>query len=181
MMPSSSKGAMLLQFSLLGAISTVSLILSLGGNVLLNFQKKLGYVVWTVGDLSWIAVNLLSERVNVQQIIMYVVYIALNVCGFVQWSRKRKENFMRDESYHGVELTAEQDARNDEIYDAVFGLCSILAEDEDLEWDMSFIGEIADRAASVMTEHGFKVRFPSIAYDTDCNGVVTGEHVEEYY
>lgn len=86
-----------MQFSLLGVISTVSLILSLGGNVLLNFQKKFGYVVWTVGDFSWIAVNLLSERVNIQQIIMYVVYIVLNVCGFVQWSRKRKENFIRDE------------------------------------------------------------------------------------
>ena len=88
---------------------------------------------------------------------------------------------MRDESYEGLELTAEQDARNDEIYDTVFGLCSVLTEEDDLEWDMSFIGQIADYAAKVMTDHGFRVRFPAIAYDTDSNGVVIGEHIEEYY
>lgn len=77
-----------MRFNLLSVVSTVSLVLSLGGNVLLNFQKKSGYVVWTLGDIAWIVANLVSVEPNVQQIVMYTVYMVLNVCGFVQWSRK---------------------------------------------------------------------------------------------
>ena len=48
-----------------------------------------------------------------------------------------------------LELNDEQSARNDEVYSGVFDLCRMLSENPELEWDMSFIGEIADCAASI--------------------------------
>lgn len=52
-----------------------------------------------------------------------------------------------------LELDGRQADRNDEVYDAVFEMCRIFAENPDLEWDMAFIGEIADCVASVLARH----------------------------
>ena len=51
-----------------------------------------------------------------------------------------------------------------------------MTENDSLEWDMSFIGQIADVAADLLTSKGNRVRFPSIVADEDGN-----LHVEEYY
>lgn len=74
-----------------------------------------------------------------------------------------------------LELNDEQAARNDEIYNGVFELCQIMAENPELEWDMSFIGEIADCAASVLTGHGIRVRFPSVVTNPDGT-----QYIEEF-
>lgn len=74
-----------------------------------------------------------------------------------------------------MELTNEQIKRQDEIYNGVFELCKIMSENQELEWNMSFIGEIADCAESILTAHGIKVRFPSIVINSDGSA-----HVEEY-
>lgn len=75
-----------------------------------------------------------------------------------------------------LELSGAQVERNDEIYNAVYTLCQIMAEDEDLEWDMAFIGEIADYAADLLTQRGIRVRFPSIVTDTDGT-----QYIEEFF
>lgn len=75
-----------------------------------------------------------------------------------------------------IELSDAQIERNDEIYNAVYTLCQIMAENEDLEWDMAYIGEIADYAAELLTQRGIKVRFPSIVTDEDGT-----EHAEDFY
>lgn len=41
---------------------------------------------------------------------------------------------------------------------------------------MAFIGEIADFAASILTEHDIKVRFPSVVTEEDGT-----QYIEEYY
>lgn len=74
-----------------------------------------------------------------------------------------------------LELNNEQIERQDEIYNGVFELCKIMAEDQKLEWNMSFIGEIADCAESILMRHGIRVRFPAVVTDPD--GV---QHIEEY-
>lgn len=74
-----------------------------------------------------------------------------------------------------LELNDEQIERLDEIYNGVFELCKIMSENQKLEWNMSFIGEISDCAESILTEHGIKVRFPSIVTDLDGS-----QHIEEY-
>ena len=75
-----------------------------------------------------------------------------------------------------LELTDAQADRNDEIYEAAFEFCKVLTEKPDLEWDMAFLGEIADLAASIMTEQGHKVRFPSIVTEDDGT-----QYIEENY
>ena len=75
-----------------------------------------------------------------------------------------------------LELSDAQADRNDEIYEAAFEFCKVLTENPDLEWDMAFLGEIADLAAGIMTEHGHKVRFPSVVTEED-----GAQHIDEYY
>lgn len=81
-----------------------------------------------------------------------------------------------DDNFGSVELSNAQVERNDEIYNSVYELCQIMAEDEDLEWDMAFIGEIADYAAELLTQRGIRVRFPSVVTEDDGT-----RHVEDYY
>ena len=73
------------------ALSIIALIFSLVGNILVNFKKKLGFIIWTVSNVFWIVVNFIGEM-NYPQVVMYLVYVGLNVQGFVNWSKKVKEN-----------------------------------------------------------------------------------------
>lgn len=73
------------------ALSIIALIFSLVGNILVNFKKKLGFIIWTVSNVFWIVVNFIGDM-NYPQVIMYLVYVGLNVQGFVNWSKKVKEN-----------------------------------------------------------------------------------------
>lgn len=75
-----------------------------------------------------------------------------------------------------LELNDEQVVRNDEIYDTVFELCKVMAENPELEWDMNFIGEIADYTASTLTRHNIRVHFPAIVTNDD-----NSQHIEEYF
>ncbi len=68
-------------------ISTIALLLSLLGNILINFKKKIGYIIWIASNIAWIAVNLISTQPNYPQIIMYLVYIVLNLQGYIHWWR----------------------------------------------------------------------------------------------
>ena len=70
-------------------ISTLALILALIGNILVNFRKKFGFIVWTLSNIVWIMVNFLGTM-NIPQVIMYVVYMILNIQGFIVWSKKDK-------------------------------------------------------------------------------------------
>lgn len=74
---------------MIDAFSVTALILSLAGNLLINYKKRIGFIVWLLSNILWIAVNLLGKP-NVSQIIMFVVYIGFNVHGFLNW-RKRQE------------------------------------------------------------------------------------------
>lgn len=75
-----------------------------------------------------------------------------------------------------LELSDEQFARNDEIYNAAFEFCKVMAEDESLEWNMEILGQIADYAAELLTSHGNKVRFPSVVTEPDGS-----QHIEVFY
>lgn len=74
------------------------------------------------------------------------------------------------------ELSDEQVARNDEIYNAVYTMCQVMTENEALEWDMFYIGEIAEFTAKLMLLRGEKVRFPAVV--TEKGG---RQYIEEYY
>lgn len=74
------------------------------------------------------------------------------------------------------ELSGEQVARNDEIYNAVYEMCKVMCENEELEWDMHYIGEIAELTANLMVTRGELVRFPAVVTEEDGT-----QHIEEYY
>ena len=69
----------------------MALILSLIGNILVNYKKKVGFIVWCISNIAWIMVNFLSEP-NYPQIIMYVVYMGLNINGFWLWYKSDKQD-----------------------------------------------------------------------------------------
>lgn len=87
-----------------------------------------------------------------------------------------KELYKELDNVQHPELSDEQVARNDEIYDAVYEMCKVMCENENLEWDMYYIGEIAELAANLLITRGEKVRFPSIVTEEDGT-----QHIEEYY
>ncbi len=70
------------------ALSIIALIFSLVGNILVNFKKKLGFIIWTISNVFWIVVNFVGDM-NYPQVIMYLVYAGLNVQGYVNWSRSK--------------------------------------------------------------------------------------------
>lgn len=75
-----------------------------------------------------------------------------------------------------LELNDRQIERIDEIHNAVFEMCKVLTENPDLEWDMYYVGDIADYAANVMCLIGNKVRYPAIVTDEDGK-----QYIEEYH
>lgn len=70
-------------------LSIIALILSLIGNILVNYKKKLGFVIWISSNVFWIIVNFMGS-VNYPQVIMYLIYAVLNVQGYINWSRKKE-------------------------------------------------------------------------------------------
>lgn len=72
-------------------LSVIALVLSLTGNILINYKKRIGYIVWISSNIAWIAVNV-TGQFNVPMVIMYVVYMILNIQGFILWGRNNKKN-----------------------------------------------------------------------------------------
>jgi len=112
-----------------------------------------------------------------------------------QWVRVNEydaEGYMTGETYEGrwaelpkvveagstedLELSDEQSARNDEIYNAAFDFCKVMVEDENLEWNMEILGQLADYAAELLTGHGSRVRYPSVVTEPDGS-----QHIEDFY
>lgn len=112
--------------------------------------------------------------------------------GWVRVNEYDAEGQMEGETYEGrwvehhlpakpepeeeLGLSDEQFARNDEIYNAAFEFCKVMAEDAELKWNMEILGQIADYAAELLTRHGSKVRFPSVVTEPDGS-----QHIEDFY
>ena len=74
---------MVLTLSILGSI------FSLGGNILIALKKKSGWLAWIIGNILWIAVNVI-DTMNVPMVVMYCVYMVINIIGFIKWYRTEK-------------------------------------------------------------------------------------------
>lgn len=68
-------------------LSILGSVFSLGGNVLIAHKKRSGWLWWIAGNCAWIAVNFLGQM-NVPMVLMYVMYFAINIAGYVKWSDK---------------------------------------------------------------------------------------------
>ena len=70
----------------IGIMSFVALVLSLAGNALINFRKRIGFFVWILSNVAWIAVNMMGTP-NWSQIAMFAVYVVFNVHGWMKWGK----------------------------------------------------------------------------------------------
>lgn len=71
----------------LHVLSTLALIVSLMGNIMINYKKRNGFIVWIISNILWIAVNF-CQTPNYQQVIMYVVYAIINIDGYIRWKKE---------------------------------------------------------------------------------------------
>ena len=70
-------------------METIALILSILGNILITGKKKIGFIVWIISNCIWIYTNI-QKGDNLQQNIMFGLYILLNIIGYINWNRKEK-------------------------------------------------------------------------------------------
>ena len=71
------------------------------------------------------------------------------------------------------EFTDEQIRRMDEINNAVYQLGILMTNKEDLEWDISWIGEIADNLATMLYAKGYVVYYPTRYENADGKVVIS--------
>ena len=67
-------------------LSIIGTILSLGGNIFIAKKNRIGFVLWFIGNVVWIAVNIIGT-VNIPMVLMYVVYMIINIVGFIKWGK----------------------------------------------------------------------------------------------
>ena len=60
---------------------------TLGGNILIMKKKRVGWLAWIVGNILWILINIL-DVLNIPMVIMYVVYLIINIFGYIEWRHK---------------------------------------------------------------------------------------------
>lgn len=67
-------------------LSIIGTILSLGGNIFIAKKNRMGWLIWLIGNVVWIAVNFLGNP-NIPMVLMYVVYMVINIVGFMKWGQ----------------------------------------------------------------------------------------------
>ena len=72
-------------------LSVISTVFALTGNLLVNYRKKVGFIVWSVSNITWILYNfVILPSPNWSMVIMYVIYFIFNVMGYILWSKGDK-------------------------------------------------------------------------------------------
>lgn len=77
----------------------------------------------------------------------------------------------------GTELELEDEDLEflDTVYNSIYDTCKLFTENENLEYDMGYIGYIADTMASELAERGNTVKYPAVV--TEENG---NQYIEKY-
>lgn len=69
---------------MIGVVSFIAMTISITGNVLVGMRKRGAFILWSISNLMWIGISFLTY-VNVSQIVMYMVYLVINVWSFLSW------------------------------------------------------------------------------------------------
>lgn len=67
-------------------LSIIGSLLSLGGNIFIAKKNRIGWILWLIGNIVWIAVNFIGTM-NIPMVLMYVVYMIINIVGFIKWGQ----------------------------------------------------------------------------------------------
>ena len=70
-------------------LSILGMFFSLGGNILIIFKKKSGWLAWIVGNILWIVINFI-DVLNIPMVLMYLIYMIINIFGYIKWYKKDK-------------------------------------------------------------------------------------------
>ncbi len=66
-----------------------------------------------------------------------------------------------------VEMSDAMSERVDDVENAVYALCCELAQNSELEWDIAYIGEIADVVCDILVDKGIRVNYPAVVTNED--------------
>ena len=75
--------------SLIAVVSVLAMVLSLFGNLLMAKKNMLVFPVWITANILWIVVNIISTF-NVPMVIMYCVYILMQLYSWREWKKDKK-------------------------------------------------------------------------------------------
>lgn len=78
-------------------LSAIAVILSLLGQYLVAKKRRSIFVIWGVSNIIWILVDVV-EYTNWYQILMYFVFILLNINGWINWKRDEQRDCRTDRS-----------------------------------------------------------------------------------
>ena len=66
-----------------------------------------------------------------------------------------------------VEMSDAMAERVDDVENVVYAICCELAQNNELEWNIAYIGEIADIVCDILVEHGIRVNYPAVVTNED--------------
>ena len=70
-------------------LSILAALFSISGNVLVVFKKRIAFIIWSIGNIFWCAESIIGDF-NVPLVLMNICYFALNIIGFIEWTKNRK-------------------------------------------------------------------------------------------
>lgn len=68
-------------------VSVIACILSIAGKICVNYKKRINFALFMTGYVLWI-VYYACTTPNIPQMVMYIVYAALSVHGWLKWRKK---------------------------------------------------------------------------------------------
>ena len=70
-------------------LAWIAMILSVSGNIFVNFKNQTGMFLWLFGSGIWLYLAVLNN--NNQQICLFGIYTLLNIHGIFKWQKKRNK------------------------------------------------------------------------------------------
>ena len=71
---------------MLTILSILGALFSLGGNFFIAKKQKVGWLIWIIGNILWIIVNLIGTF-NLSMVLMYIAYLIINSKGYLDWKK----------------------------------------------------------------------------------------------
>ena len=78
-------------------LSVLAATCSIGGNILIAFKKKLGWLAWCIGNCLWIWESII-DSLNIPLIVMNAVYLVINLLAYREWAKNKEAHKALDKS-----------------------------------------------------------------------------------
>ena len=78
-------------------LSILAATCSIGGNILIAFKKKSGWLAWCIGNCLWIWESII-DFLNIPLIVMNAVYLIINLLAYQEWTKNKEVHKAIDKS-----------------------------------------------------------------------------------